>query len=140
VQQLLIVAGAAIIAAAVGYYMQRRKPDAPSAPRSHQLPAQIDRADFVRPDAPWLVAVFTSTTCSTCAKLWQATEALASDDVAVQNIEVKESSELHERYEITAVPSLVVADYTGVCRAAFLGPTTAADLWAKVAELRAEEP
>lgn len=135
-QQLLIVAAVATIALGVGYFMQRRKPDVPTTPTTHQLPAQLDRADFDRPAAPWLVAVFTSATCSSCAKLWQAAQVLDADDVVVQNIEVGDAAELHERYEITAVPSVVVADAAGVSRASFLGPTTAADLWAKVAELR----
>ena len=39
-------------------------------------------------------------------------------------------------HTITAVPTLVVADADGVVRASFLGPVTATDLWAAVAELR----
>jgi len=34
------------------------------------------------------------------------------------------------------VPSVIVADRDGVVRASFVGPVTAADLWAAVAEVR----
>ncbi|MGE5211191.1 MAG: hypothetical protein ACM3MM_07985, partial [Acidobacteriota bacterium] len=44
--------------------------------------------------------------------------------------------DLHERYAIEAVPTLVVADARGVAVATFLGPMSATDLWAAVAEAR----
>lgn len=134
--QLLIVAGVAVVALAVGTVVQRRSPDAPSTPTQHTVPDQLDRNDFNRPDAPWLVAVFTSATCETCAKVWTSTQLLESSEVAIENIEVKADSELHERYNITAVPLVVVADHDGVTRASFLGPPTSSELWAKLAELR----
>jgi hypothetical protein len=52
------------------------------------------------------------------------------------DIEYASERELHERYAIDSVPLVVVADHEGVTRAAFLGPTSATDLWAAVAELR----
>ena len=134
--QILIVAGVAIIALGVGTIVQRRTPDAPTSPTQHTTPDQLDRNDFARPDAQWLVAVFTSATCETCKKVWTSTQLLESNEVAIQNIEVKDDAELHERYNITAVPSVVIADDTGVSRASFLGPPTSSELWAKLAELR----
>ena len=134
--QILIVAAVAIVALTVGMIVQRRAPDAPTAPTQHTTPDQIDRADFARPEAPWLVAVFTSATCETCAKVWTSTQLLESGEVAIQNVEVKADSDLHERYNITAVPSVVIADHDGVSRASFLGPPTSSELWAKLAELR----
>lgn len=134
--QFVIVGAVALIALGVGWFMQQRKPDAPTAPISHVVPEQLDRADFVRPEAPWLTAVFTSATCETCAKVWSATELLESDEVATQNVEVGADKELHDRYAITAVPMVVIADAAGVTRASFLGPPSTADLWAKLAELR----
>ncbi len=135
--QFAIVGAVALLALGVGWYMQQRKPDAPSAPVRHVVPEQLDRADFARPDAPWLTAVFTSATCETCAKVWSATELLESDEVATQNVEVGADKVLHDRYNITAVPLVVIADSDGVTRASFLGPPSTADLWAKLAELRA---
>ena len=134
--QILIVAGVAIIALGVGTIVQRRTPDAPTSLTQHTTPDQLDRNDFARPDAQWLVAVFTSATCETCKKVWTSTQLLESNEVAIQNIEVKDDAELHERYNITAVPSVVIADDTGVSRASFLGPPTSSELWAKLAELR----
>ena len=134
--QVLIVAAVAAVALGVGWYMQTRAPDAPTSAPNHKTPAQIDRHDFVRPDAPWLVAVFTSATCSTCAKVWTSTQLVESDEVAIQNVEVMKDAELHERYKITAVPSVVIADHEGVARGSFLGPPSSADLWAKLTELR----
>ncbi|HEY4332527.1 MAG TPA: hypothetical protein VGM78_08160, partial [Ilumatobacteraceae bacterium] len=44
--------------------------------------------------------------------------------------------DLHTRYKIDAVPTLVIADREGVVRASFLGPVSATDLWAACAEAR----
>ena len=93
-------------------------------------------ADFDRPDAPWLVVVFTSATCDTCAGVWERAQHLASDAVAVQEAEVTARKDLHDRYAIEAVPATLVADADGVVVRSFLGPVTATDLWAAVAEAR----
>jgi hypothetical protein len=129
---LALVALAIVVATVVD---RRRRPPLPTNV-SHTLPDRLDRHDFVRSDAPWLVAVFTSATCSTCAGVTSKAEMLASDDVAVQEVEVGAARPLHDRYRITAVPAVVIADANGVVRATFLGPVTATDLWATVAELR----
>lgn len=114
---------------------RRRRPPAPTIV-SHALPDRLDRADFERPEAPWLVAVFTSATCSSCGGVWDKARHLDGDAVAVQHVEAGTARAMHERYRITAVPTLVVADAAGVVRAGFVGPVTATDLWATVAELR----
>lgn len=134
--QLIIVAAVAAVALGVGWYMQQQAPDAPTGTPNHKTPDQIDRDDFTRPDTPWLVAVFTSATCQTCAKVWTSTQLVESDEVAIQNIEVVDDKSLHDRYEITAVPAVIIADTQGVVRASFLGPPSSADLWAKIAEVR----
>ncbi len=133
---LVIVALVAVIAAVVGWLAQRQPSDVPTTPQTHTVPAQVDRSDFARPDAPWLVAVFTSKTCETCAKVWTATQLVESDAVAIHNVEVHDDAELHERYSITAVPAVAIVDTDGVTQASFLGPPTSADLWAKLAEVR----
>jgi hypothetical protein len=61
---------------------------------------------------------------------------LACSDVAVDEVEVGRRRDLHHRYGVDAVPTLVVADAHGVVRASFVGEPTATDLWAAVAELR----
>ncbi|MEP4652938.1 MAG: thioredoxin domain-containing protein, partial [Ilumatobacter sp.] len=114
---------------------RRRVPDAPTQRRYH-VPEQLDRSDFARPDAPWLVAVFTSQTCDMCAQVAGKAAVLESDDVAVQTLEFTQRRDLHERYRIDAVPTLLIVDAIGVTRHSFLGPMTATDLWAAVAEAR----
>src|SRR3954452_13097359 len=89
--------------------LQRRKPQAPSQ-RRWAVPDQVDRNDFDRPGAPWLVAVFSSATCDSCATALARAQALASGDIAVQEVEFTARRDLHERYNIETVPMLVVAD------------------------------
>jgi hypothetical protein len=131
---LALVAGAVVVAVV----LQRRRPDAPSRP-AFSIPAQVDRVDFARPQAPWLVAVFTSATCDTCAGVWDRARHLdagADGPVVVQELEVGAEKALHERYGIDAVPLVLIADADGVVVRHFLGPVTATDLWAAVAEAR----
>jgi DNA-binding transcriptional regulator of glucitol operon len=137
VERAILVVVLAAVAVAVAVVVQRRRATPAPANTSHTLPDRVDRADFERPDAPWLVAVFTSATCETCAGVWDKARLLASDQVAVHQLEAVAERELHGKYQITAVPGVVVADDAGVVRARFLGPVTATDLWATLAELRA---
>lgn len=132
--RVLLVVGAVAVAGVVVTLLRQRS--APPAANTHHVPRQLDRADFARPDAPWLVVVFTSTTCRTCAGVWKRAVLLESPEVAVQEAEVGRDHALHERYRIDAVPTLVLADRSGEVRRAFLGPMTATDLWAAVAEAR----
>lgn len=135
-ERLLVAVVLAVVALVVASVVQRRqRADAPVR-TGYELPTQLDRADFDRPDAPWLVAVFTSATCDTCRGVWERAQPLASDAVAVQEIEYRARKDLHDRYAIEAVPATLIADAEGVVRHAFLGPLTATDLWAAVAELR----
>jgi hypothetical protein len=136
VERLLIAGVVALVAVAIALIVARRRPDPPAGNTDYAVPAQLDRQDFDRPDAPWLVVVFTSATCETCAGTWEKAQPLASDAVAVQEAEVGRDADLHRRYSIDAVPTLVIADAEGVVRASFLGPLTATDLWATLAELR----
>ena len=101
---LVAVALIGIVAAVAAVVRSRATPSAPTR-TGHTVPDQLDRDDFDRPDAPWLVVEFSSRTCLSCAGTWEK--------VAV-----------------------LVADADGVVQASFLGPPTAADLWAKLAELR----
>lgn len=134
VDRLLLVVGAVALAGTVGTLLGRR----PGAPASNtgNVPNLLDRSEFHRPDAPWLLALFSSSTCATCAGVWERTEVLASDQVAVQNLDYQTDAELHRRYGIDGVPTLVIADQDGTVRQAFLGPVTATDLWSALAELR----
>jgi len=129
----LVLAGAVLAVAAV--IQRRQRVDAPVR-TGYALPAQLDRADFQRPEAPWLVVVFTSATCGTCHGVWERARLLESASVAVQEVEHLVDGDLHDRYAIEAVPTALVVDGRGVVAAGFVGPVTATDLWAAVAEAR----
>lgn len=134
--QVLVAVAVFVVALGVGALLRRRRvADAPTQP-VFTAPAQIDRADFPNADAPWLVAVFSSATCVTCADVVAKAEVLSSADVAVVNVEHPAGAELHKKYHIDAVPIVVVADRLGVVGASFVGPVTATDLWAAVAKTR----
>lgn len=124
-----------VVAVAVAQYMKRRPVSAPTQ-GGFQVPTQLDRDDFPGVNAPWLVAVFTSATCSTCSDVFSKASVLASPEVAVREVEYTAATTLHKKYGIDAVPALVVADDRGAVRSAFLGPVKAQDLWAAVAECR----
>lgn len=135
-ERVLIAAAIVVVVAVIAAVVQRRRrPDVPTQ-RRYRVPEQLDRGDFDGAGHPWLVVVFTSATCDACADVARKASVLASDDVAVSEVEFAAQRGLHERYSIDAVPTLVVADASGVVRASFLGPVTATDLWAAVAELR----
>jgi hypothetical protein len=135
VERVVITVVLVAVAVVVAVVLQRRKPDAPTQ-SSWTVPAQIDRRDFVRPDAAWLVLTFTSATCQTCAGVKEKVALLESPAVATQDVEAVADKALHDRYGIDAVPTLVIADRDGVVNASFVGPVTAADLWATIADLR----
>ena len=130
-ERVLIAAAVVAVAVVVALVVERRRPAPPTQPR-WSVPAQVDRADFDRPDAPWLVAVFTSATCDACAGTLAKAAVLASDTVVVQEVEVGARKDLHDRYVIEAVPLTVVAGADGAVVASFVGEPTATDLWAAV--------
>jgi len=132
----LVLAAALIVAALiVAWLLQRRRP-APPVRDVYPVPRQLDRTDFPRADAPWLVALFSSTTCDSCAGLAGKLAVLDSPEVAACDVEFHAQPDLHRRYEISGIPTTLVADAHGVVRAAFVGSVTATDLWAAVAEAR----
>jgi hypothetical protein len=134
-ERVLLAGAIVVVAAVLAVIVQRRRP-APPTQASWKVPDQLDRQDFDRPGAPWLVAVFTSATCETCRGAIEKARVLASGDVVVQDVEVSARKDLHDRYHIDAVPTIVVADREGVVKASFVGPPNATDLWAAVAGAR----
>ncbi|HEX2575281.1 MAG TPA: hypothetical protein VHK88_02970 [Aquihabitans sp.] len=134
--QVLIVVVLGALAVGVAALLRRRGADAPQPGASWAVPSHLDRADFERPDAPWLVAVFSSATCLSCQGTWAKAQLLGSDAVAVQEVEAVARKDLHERYRVEAVPMVLVADASGAVARSFVGEPTATDLWAALAELR----
>ena len=133
--RLIILVVVAAAAATLAFLVQRRRPDAPIR-TGWTVPEQLDRRDFAHPDAPWLVAVFTSASCDSCAAVVDMAGPLASDAVAVDVVEVGERREVHDRYAVDAVPMVLLVDTLGVVRDHHLGPVSAAHLWGSLAELR----
>ncbi len=135
--RILVAVALAAVVVVIAVVLQRRRPDAPTQPTgAFTAPAQLDRADFDRPDAPWLVAVFTSATCETCGDVAAKAAILESGEVAVQVVEASRDRDLHERYAIEAVPIVAIAGSDGAVASSFVGPVSSTHLWAALAELR----
>src|SRR5688500_10032971 len=125
--RLGIAAAVVLAAALIGWRLRGQRPEAP--PRdAHPVPHQLDRADFPRADAPWLVAYFSSTTCAGCQGLAEKIVVLESSDVATVDCSFESQRDLHDRYDISAIPMILIADAAGVVHRAFIGHTTATDL------------
>jgi len=129
----------AAIAVGVALLVQRRRPPDEVATTTRQTftaPTQVDRNDFADPGHPWLVALFSSKTCDSCKGAWERTQPLASDQVAVERVDAEDAQEIHDRYNIEAVPTTIIVNDQGVVVRSFLGPTSVTHLWAAVAEAR----
>lgn len=122
---ILIVVLGALAAIAASIY-QRTRPDAQPTQTGHR-PTHLTRADFVAPDAPWLLVVFSSATCLACASVWSAVSAFESPTVAVQDVEVSTDPALHRKYRIDSVPTTVIVDASGNVQDSFLGPLSPDD-------------
>jgi thioredoxin-related protein len=133
--RFVIVGVVVVIALLANLWQRKRQVDAPTQGAT-EVPSQIDRSDFARPDAPWIVLAFTSATCQTCSDIERKVRVLETNSVAIQILEYTAQRELHERYKVDAVPTVLMADAKGVVQANFLGPVSATDLWAALARAR----
>ena len=133
--RFVIVGVVVVVALLANLWQRKRQVHAPTQGAS-EVPSQIDRADFARPDAPWIVLAFTSATCQTCSDIERKVRVLETNSVATHILEYTAERELHERYKIDAVPTVLMADANGVVQANFLGPVSATDLWAALARVR----
>jgi thioredoxin-related protein len=131
----VIVGVVVVVALLANLWQRKRQVDAPTQGAS-EIPSQIDRSDFVRPEASWIVLAFTSATCQTCSDIERKVRVLETSSVAIQILEFTAERELHKRYKIDAVPAVLMADASGVVQANFLGPVSATDLWAALARVR----
>jgi Thioredoxin len=135
ISRLLIAAALLVVVGGVAWFLERRRP-APPPRDAYPVPRQLDRTEFRRPDAPWLVALFSSKTCGSCEALAQKVAVLDSPEVSACELDAVEAGAVHRRYGISGIPTIVVADAEGIVRAALVGAVTATDLWAAVAECR----
>ena len=86
------------------------------------VPGHIDRNDFEFSDANWLAVIFSSDTCETCKPAVAESMKLSTLGIAVQEIPVETKKHLHQKYDIDAVPMLLLADEFGVVKSSHLGP------------------
>ena len=135
-ERLIVIGIVCAVAVVVALAARRRPSHAPVQPSAFSAPTQLDRNDFPRADAPWVVVVFTSSTCESCSAVSSTASVLDSDAVAVVEVEVGKRPDLHERYGIEAVPICVVADAEGATRISYIGSVSATHLWGALAELR----
>ncbi|MGH9041171.1 MAG: hypothetical protein ACRDZ3_13175 [Acidimicrobiia bacterium] len=131
--RLLIALAVVLVAVIVARALERRRRPDPPARGSYAIPAQLDRDDFPRPEAPTLVVLFSSATCDGCGPMAAKVAALESEQVATSEVEYSARGDLHRRYAIDAVPMVVVADADGVVTAGFAGSVPSADLEAALA-------
>jgi hypothetical protein len=131
---IALVIGAIVVVAAL-VIRQKRVVDVPTQ-KVFSAPTQIDRTDFPGVQQEWMIAVFTSATCHACSDMLAKAQVMASKSVAVVEIEYSDQRALHLKYNIEAVPTVVVSDIRGVVHKSFLGPVSATDLWAGIASVR----
>ena len=137
-ERLVVLLVLTVLAIAVSLVLQRRRPEAPTAP-SYRAPVQIDRGDFDSADISTLVVMFTSATCDGCVTAWDivragASEGLANETVAVQKIEIEQTPDLHQRYKIDGVPTTLIVDDQVVVSKSYFGPLDRADIVDQLAE------
>jgi len=140
VTNLVLASAIVVVVAAVALFLRRRRPVAAPTQKQWSVPSQMDRGDLI--DAAtgstreWNVVVFTSASCHVCADVAAKAAAVRSRHVAVHEFEYGATTEIHRKYSIDAVPTLLICDEMGVVRRHFLGPVSATDLWAAVASVR----
>lgn len=114
---VIVVAGGAVAAV-----IRRRDAGRLAQGNRWSVPAQLERRDFAEPTAERLVALFSSDTCDACAATWEQLERLVRPGTAIDKISYQDRADLHDRYGIDAVPTLLVADREGVVERSFVGP------------------
>jgi len=134
----LVVALVVVVVAVVAARLLERRRPAPPTRDAYPVPAQLDRLDFPRPDAPWLFVLFSSRTCDSCGPMVARVCGLESDAVATVQLEAKADKALHDRYRIEGVPMVVLADADGVVRAGFVGSVDTWELEEALAKVQAD--
>ena len=135
----LVIALVVVVAAVVAARLLERRRPAPPTRDAYPVPAQLDRQDFPRPDAPWLFVLFSSRTCDSCGPMVARVCGLESDAVATVQLEAKAAKALHDRYRIEGVPMVVLADADGVVRAGFVGSVDTWELEEALAKAQAAD-
>ena len=117
---IILILAIGLTAFGVSSLANRRMPDSPSVPKSI-LPYQLDRSDFNDPSIEWIFVLFTSDKCDACDLVLSEVSKISLPNVVVQNINYATNKSLHVRYEIDAVPILLLADQQGIVQWSFAG-------------------
>jgi len=133
------VASLVVVAAVVAARLLERRRPAPPTRDAYPVPAQLDRQDFPRPDAPWLFVLFSSRTCDSCGPMVSRVCSLESESVATVQVEAQADKALHDRYRIEGVPMVVLADGDGVVRAGFVGSVDTWELEAALTDAQTKD-
>ena len=97
---------------------RRRRHDAPTQTPGVRARRSSTAPTSPAPDAPWLVVLFTSATCDSCAgPLRQGRRRSNRTTSRSPRSSSSRSRTLHERYHVDAAPMTLVADADGVVRA-----------------------
>lgn len=137
-ERLLLAVVLVAVAAAAALVLRRRAVTAPPTQGRWAVPTQLDRDDFGARDLEWLVVVFTSATCDSCIEAVAKARVLASRHVGFEEVAYQDQKDVHTRYGVEAVPTILMADADGVVQASFVGTPSATDLWAALAEARSD--
>ncbi len=124
---ILLVAGAVTIALTVSTLTRKaaasgRLAGGHDTEPKHHIPDVVSASDFGIPEGQWMLLVFSSEKCATCAVVVEAVSRIDMPGLAVEVIGIERMPELHADYRIDAVPTTIVADPTGSVRKSFLGP------------------
>ena len=138
----LVIVGVVLAAALILASLSRRSPgNAGPVLAPFQAPSIVDRSDLATADVGsldgrWVVLIFSSDVCDSCAEVVSKARPLESDAVAVLDVSFQRHRALHEKYSIDAVPLTLIVDPAGAVVKDFSGPVSATHLWAAVAEAR----
>ena len=128
----MIALALGVVAVGVAYVLSRRGRDAPTSDKV-VVPRQVDRADFVRPSAPWLLVVFTSVTCDSCARAVALASPFEGPSIAYEEVPWQTRRDLHDRYRVDTVPLLLLARADGLVVQSWAGTPAAPDFAAALA-------
>jgi hypothetical protein len=133
-ERVVIAAALVLVAALVAFLLGRRRGDAPTSDKV-EVPRQLDRDDFARPSAPWLVVVFTSATCESCARAVALASPREGPSIAYEEVPWQTRRDLHDRYRVDTVPMILVARADGLIVRSFVGTPSEEDFEAAMASV-----
>lgn len=119
-----LVGGAA---AAVGLLLRRRGSQHGGLDL-HGVPVRLEPADLGLSPSEWTLVVFTDSECASCASTVAAAREMTAGRVALVEVDYRVRSDLHEKYRVDAVPTLLLVGDDGIVDSWFVGPPADEDL------------